>query len=86
MPIRHFGPRRCVRAEREQLAALRFGRIGVVPLGATLGVPEYPCRFRWQKNSVAFWDDCAVQHYAASDYEPQRRAMERVTIVGEAPV
>jgi alpha-ketoglutarate-dependent taurine dioxygenase len=48
-------------------------------------VPEYQCRFRWQKNSLAFWDNCAVQHYAASDYDPQRRMMERVTIIGEEP-
>jgi len=48
-------------------------------------VPEYQCRFRWQKNSLAFWDNCAVQHYAASDYDPQRRVMERVTIIGAEP-
>jgi hypothetical protein len=32
------------------------------------------------------WDNRAVQHYAASDYWPQRRVMERVTIVGDTPV
>jgi alpha-ketoglutarate-dependent taurine dioxygenase len=48
-------------------------------------VPEYQCRFRWSKNSLAFWDNCAVQHYAASDYDPQVRVMERVTIIGEEP-
>ena len=47
--------------------------------------PEYQCRFRWQKNSLAFWDNCAVQHYAASDYDPHVRVMERVTIIGEEP-
>jgi taurine dioxygenase len=30
-------------------------------------VPEYQCRFRWAPGSVAFWDNRAVQHYAASD-------------------
>jgi taurine dioxygenase len=49
-------------------------------------VPEYQCRFRWRTDSVAFWDNRAVQHYAASDYWPQRRVMERVTIVGDTPV
>ena len=49
-------------------------------------VPEYQCRFRWQPLSVAFWDNRAVQHYAASDYYPSRRLMERVTIVGDTPV
>lgn len=49
-------------------------------------VPEYQCRFHWEKNSVAFWDNRAVQHYAASDYWPARRIMERATIIGERPV
>jgi len=48
-------------------------------------VPEYQCRFRWQKHSVAFWDNRAVQHYACSDYWPQPRVMERVTIIGDRP-
>ena len=48
--------------------------------------PEYQCRFRWQKDSVAFWDNRQCQHYAASDYWPMRRVMERVTIIGERPV
>ncbi len=48
-------------------------------------VPEYQCRFRWQKNSIAFWDNRSVQHYAASDYDPQRRVMERVTVIGDEP-
>ena len=48
-------------------------------------VPEYQCRFRWAKNSVAFWDNRCVQHYAANDYWPQPRVMERVTIIGERP-
>jgi taurine dioxygenase len=49
-------------------------------------VPEYQCRFRWRRHSVAFWDNRAVQHYAASDYFPSRRLMERVAIVGDTPV
>jgi len=49
-------------------------------------IPEYQCRFRWKKNSIAFWDNRAVQHYAASDYWPQPRHMERVTVIGDRPV
>jgi taurine dioxygenase len=47
--------------------------------------PEYQCRFRWAPNSLAFWDNRCVQHYAVSDYWPARRRMERVTIVGDRP-
>ncbi|MFT4613008.1 MAG: taurine dioxygenase [Bacteroidia bacterium] len=49
-------------------------------------VPEYQCRLRWHKNSIAFWDNRVVQHYAANDYWPQRRQMDRVTIIGDRPV
>ncbi len=48
-------------------------------------VPEYQCRFHWEKDSVALWDNRAVQHYAASDYWPKARVMERVTIIGDRP-
>lgn len=48
-------------------------------------VPEYQCRFHWEKNSVAFWDNRSVQHYAVSDYSPQARVMERVAIIGDRP-
>lgn len=48
-------------------------------------VPEYQCRFRWRENSVAFWDNRAVQHYAAFDYKPHTRRVERVTIAGDRP-
>ncbi|MFT5693345.1 MAG: taurine dioxygenase [Oceanicoccus sp.] len=47
--------------------------------------PEVQCRFRWQKGSLAFWDNRASQHFAASDYFPQVRTMERVTIAGDRP-
>ncbi len=48
-------------------------------------IPEYQCRFRWRRNSVAFWDNRCTQHYAAADYWPRRRVAERVTIEGDAP-
>ena len=47
--------------------------------------PEYQCRFVWKDNSIAFWDNRSVQHYAASDYWPQVRKVERVTIIGDRP-
>ena len=48
-------------------------------------VPEFQCRFRWQPDSLALWDNRCVQHYAVSDYWPARRVMERVTVVGDRP-
>ena len=54
-------------------------------LYAQAATPEYQCRFRWQKNSIAFWDNRACQHYAVSDYWPATRRMERVTIIGDRP-
>ena len=47
--------------------------------------PEFQCRFRWQPGDIAFWDNRSTQHYASSDYHPQPRIMERVTIIGDAP-
>ncbi len=49
--------------------------------------PEHQVRFTWSEDSVAFWDNRAVQHYAASDYwPPQVRIMERASIIGPVPV
>jgi taurine dioxygenase len=47
--------------------------------------PEVQCRFSWQVDSIAFWDNRACQHFAVSDYFPQERKMERVTIAGDKP-
>lgn len=54
-------------------------------LYAQASIPEYQVRFRWRKNSIAFWDNRACQHYAVGDYAPAAREMERVTIVGDDP-
>jgi taurine dioxygenase len=54
-------------------------------LYAQAAIPEYQCRFRWERDSIAFWDNRATQHYAASDYWPAVRRMERVTIIGDRP-
>ena len=47
---------------------------------------DFQVRFRWQKGSVAFWDNRCVQHLAIWDYFPQTRSGYRVTINGDRPV
>jgi taurine dioxygenase len=49
-------------------------------------VPEYQLRLRWEPNTIVFWDNISTQHYAANDYYPQRRRMERTAVVGDVPV
>lgn len=46
---------------------------------------EYTCRFRWQENSVAFWDNRSTLHKPINDYFPAHRLMERITIDGDVP-
>ena len=47
--------------------------------------PHFQCRFRWRRNSVAFWDNRCVQHHAMWDYFPETRSGTRVTVAGERP-
>ncbi|MGA3003598.1 MAG: TauD/TfdA family dioxygenase [Acetobacteraceae bacterium] len=47
--------------------------------------PLFQCRFRWQPNSVAFWDNRCVQHRAMWDYWPHTRSGFRVTVAGDKP-
>jgi len=45
--------------------------------------PEHSVRFRWRKNSVAFWDNRAGIHYAVRDYGDFPREMHRVLIASD---
>ena len=54
-------------------------------LAGQANVVEYQFRVRWAPDTVVFWDNRSVQHYAASDYYPDVRIMERASIVGTRP-
>lgn len=50
-----------------------------------IALPDFQCRFKWEPNSIAFWDNRCVQHHAVFDYYPQVRHGERVTVKGDKP-
>ena len=43
---------------------------------------ELQCRFYWEKNSIAMWDNRSTVHYAVQNYHSPRR-MHRVTVLGD---
>ncbi|MDB3953216.1 TauD/TfdA family dioxygenase [Alphaproteobacteria bacterium] len=49
-------------------------------LAATVIRPEFQYRHKWQVGDVLIWDNCALQHLAAHDFElPLRRMMWRIS-------
>jgi len=45
--------------------------------------PEFSCRFSWQDNSVAWWDNRNTVHRGIDDFFPAFRAMRRIAIAAE---
>ena len=48
--------------------------------------PTFQCRFKWEKDSIAFWDNRCALHHAMWDYYPEVRRGYRVTIAGDKPL
>ncbi|NQY32055.1 MAG: TauD/TfdA family dioxygenase, partial [Coraliomargarita sp.] len=46
---------------------------------------EFTCRFSWQPNSIAIWDNRSTQHKPVNDYHPAHRRLERISIDGHQP-
>ena len=47
--------------------------------------PELTCRFQWEPNAIAFWDNRCTQHNPVNDYHGFRRVMQRITLKGDKP-
>jgi taurine dioxygenase len=47
--------------------------------------PEFTCRFRWRKDSIAMWDNRCTQHRVVADNLTAYRRMERATLLGDQP-
>lgn len=46
---------------------------------------EFTVRFRWQKNSIAIWDNRCTIHKPVNDYFPNYRHLRRITVKGDRP-
>jgi len=62
----------------ESEALLRF-------LYRHIETPDFSCRFRWRKDSLAMWDNRCTQHRVLADALAEYRRMERVTLIGDEP-
>ena len=71
--VKHFSPEHGI-PEDEAGALLRQMKLQE-------GRPEYTCRVKWEVGSIAMWDNRSVLHAASGDFWPQRRFMERLTIL-----
>ena len=47
---------------------------------------EFTCRFKWEKGSVAIWDNRCTLHNPINDYHGKRRLMHRITFAGDTPI
>lgn len=47
--------------------------------------PEFHARLRWERNTVAIWDNRSTQHFAVADYGAEPRLMHRVTFGEDRP-
>ena len=48
--------------------------------------PEFTCRWRWEPDTLAFWDNRCTQHNPVNDYHGFQRVMHRITLRGDRPV
>ena len=46
---------------------------------------EFTCRFKWQANSIAIWDNRSTLHKPVNDFFPATRRLHRVVSEGDQP-
>ena len=47
--------------------------------------PEFTCRLRWDKGTLAIWENTCLLHRAINDYTGHRRVIYRTTVAGTRP-
>jgi taurine dioxygenase len=66
------------RQEGHHLLAMLYEHLSSAP---------FTCRFHWEPNSIAFWDNRATCHLVPTDIPPgMHRSMQRITLAGDVPV
>jgi len=46
---------------------------------------NFTCRLRWNRHTLAFWDNRCTMHNALNDYSGVRREMFRTSVKGASP-
>ena len=47
--------------------------------------PEFTCRWAWEPDAIAFWDNRCTQHNPINDYHGFQWILHRITLQGEKP-
>jgi taurine dioxygenase len=64
----------------------RESEVLIALLREGLNDPGIQCRWHWQVNDLAIWDERCTNHRALSDHWPARRLVRRCTVGASAPV
>lgn len=54
-------------------------------VSAHIDQPRFHCRWRWEPEDLAIWDERCTVHRAVADHFPQRRQVRRCVVDGDRP-